>query len=556
MPSFSSMAATRGRKLSLRTKAILAVATGLVMISTVLTIMQYHRNSRLLDEEWESKAIDFARILEVTIQPLLESGDRPALSRVVARTLLVPGIKSVTVVDAQGIIVADSADQGVGGRLLLHLDAVREALEEARTDMTWVETRDTGRVRFILIPIKAALGMPSQQAHVHGAMLIGSDLSAMDRLIQANLRYLLFVNSITVAALLALFWIVIRISLVQPLAMLAERVRLKPGTILPGITPGEPPDEISALTETFAHMNAALRESEDFSRAVLGSLAAGTAVLDKDGHLLAVNAAWERFVKDEGDLFPIAGGGIVDYLEICRRPSTGYGDHAEEAVAGIQAVLKGALPRFALEYLCPLSKESRWFLLSVTPLDRTVGGAILSHLDITERIGMEEQLHEVLAQTERARNRLDALYNAIPIGLMSVTADLVVERVSHLVAELHGRPVEDHINQWLPSLIPSERWARLRPMFEQVLQTGKPMQGMEEAIADSRVPGGTRFLLSDYHPHLSSEGTARGLLVTIQDVTGQKLAQQKHEQHLKDLTAKNRELDQMAIRDPLTGLYN
>ncbi len=472
-----------------------------------------------------------------------------------AQTLLIPGIKSVTVIDAQGIIVADSADQGVGGRLTLHLDAVREALDESDSYITWVETRDTGRVRFLLHPIAAAPGAIPQKAQIKGTMLIGTDLSVMDGLVRSNLRYLLFVNGVTFSVLLVMFWIAIR-GLVHPLTALAEAVRTSPGIPLVAGRSGSSSDEISALTETFSQMNAALQESEEFNRAILGSLMTQTALLDREGQLLAVNAAWERFSKEEGDLFPAAGGGIINYFDACRKPGKGYGNHAEEAVAGIQAVLKDAVPRFTLEYLCPLSKDSRWFLLSVTPLHRSAGGAIISHVDITERIGMEEQLHEVLAETERARNRLDALYDTIPIGLMSVTSDLVVERVSHLVAELHGRSVEDHIGQWLPNLIPSERWARLRPIFEQVFQTGKPHRRVEEAIPDSRVAGGTRFLHSDYYPDLNEDGTVRSILITSQDVTSEKFAQQEHEQHLNELTAKNRELDQMAIRDPLTGLYN
>jgi diguanylate cyclase (GGDEF)-like protein/PAS domain S-box-containing protein len=185
-----------------------------------------------------------------------------------------------------------------------------------------------------------------------------------------------------------------------------------------------------------------------------------------------------------------------------------------------------------------------------------MGGAIIAHTDITERIGTEEYLHEAMTEKERMRNRLKTLYETIPIGLMSVTSEFVIERVSHLVAELHGRSVEDHIDHRLPSLLSPDRWLDLKPIFEQVLQTGKPHHGHEERMSDHRVPGGTRYLLSDYYPEIDQEGTVRGVHVTIQDVTAHKHVQQEHEQRLKELTDKNRELDQMAIRDPLTGLYN
>jgi diguanylate cyclase (GGDEF)-like protein/PAS domain S-box-containing protein len=549
------MMTMRFRKISLRTKTILALASGLVAFSAILTGMQYQISSRTLTAEWESKAVEFARILEFAVQPLLERRDNAGLARAVSHTLLIPEIKSITVVDPEGIIVADSSEQGIGGRLVLHLDAVRQALEEAKTDISWVEKRDYGRVRYILTPVKARSENTAKQARVDGAILIGMDLSVMDGLIQANLYYLLFVNGVTFAALLVMFWVAIRIGLVQPLSTLAKAMRAAPGAPLSDRGSAMPSDEISTLTETFAQMTESLHESDEFNRAILGSLEAHTAVLDTDGHLLTVNAAWERFAKEHNNLFPSTGGGLVNYLDVCREGS-GYGGHGPEVVAGIQAVLNGSRPDFRLEYLCPLPKGPRWFLFSATPLTRKHGGAIVSHRDITDRKRAEETLREAQTETEQARTRLDALYDTVPIGLMYVTADLVVERVSQSIADLHGRSVEDHLQQWLPNSIPSDRWMRLRPIFEQVLQSGKPYYGFEEEIPDARVPGGVRFLLSDYYPDLNEKGTVRGIHVTTQDITAQTRAQQEHEQHLKELTAKNRELDQMAIRDPLTGLYN
>jgi len=47
-----------------------------------------------------------------------------------------------------------------------------------------------------------------------------------------------------------------------------------------------------------------------------------------------------------------------------------------------------------------------------------------------------------------------------------------------------------------------------------------------------------------------------GTVLSCQDITPLKLLQLEQEKRLKDLEAKNQALDQMAIRDPLTGLYN
>lgn len=538
-------------KLSLRSKTILALTVGLLVFWTILTAIQYQISSYMLAAAWEAKAAEFARILEFSIRPLLQTSDREALTRAVTQSLLVPEIKSVTVVDAHGIIVADSTGRSVGKRLALHLDALRETLEQRKSDISWVESTEAGRLRYMMSPIQ---DVSEPQSPLQGAILLGVDLSLMDRLAWIHLRSLLLANGTVFIALLAMFWIAVRIGLIRPLTALTQAVRTTPG--LPPADSVSSSDEIEILTKSFAQMTEALQESKRFAQAVLNSMGVPAAVLDKEGNLLTVNSAWERASNEHDDLFPSTAGGIINYLDVCRKAPGGYGHLAAAVVAGIQAVLSGRQPQFTLEYRSPLPSDRRTFLLSVVPLQRKAGGAIIAHYDVTERKRAEENLRNALAETERARMRLDTLYASIPIGLMYVTTDLIVERASRSLAELHGRSVEDHLEQWLPNLVPSDGWAKLKPIFEQVIKTGKPYFGYEEAVSDPRVPGGIRYFLSDYYPDLNDDGTVRGIHITTQDVTAQKQAQQEQERHLKELKDKNRELDQMAIRDPLTGLYN
>jgi diguanylate cyclase (GGDEF)-like protein/PAS domain S-box-containing protein len=546
-------------KFPLRTKIFLSLATGLVLCTAVLTVMQYRISSRTLMAEWESKAGEYGRLMEFAFQSPVQNRDQSALNRAVSQALLIPGMKSITVIDAQGTIVADSKGQGVGSHLAIHLDALRRALEEdTDTGVTWVETKDSSRIRFLLTPIKGSSGgsmHTSPQPAPQGAILIGLDLSVLDTLLQSNLYYLLSINGITFAALLLMCWITIRIGLVHPLHHLVETVRSTSGSpFLPERLQSS--DEIASLSESFAKMNEALQESEAFNRATLNSLPVHAAIVDKEGHLLSVNAAWEQFARDHGDLFPCTGGGLINFLETCRDSTKGYGDHTQEALSGIRAVLHGEAPSFTLDYMVALPKERRWFVLSVMPLQRSQGGAVLSHTDVTERRRAEDTLLRGMTETEQARTRLNTLYATIPIGLIYVTPNLMIERVSQSMAQLQGRSVEEHVNQRLSNVLPPERWTKLKPILEHVLTTGTTYHGLEEVVSDPRVPGGLRILLSHCDPDLREDGTVRGIHLATQDITAEKQAQKEHEQNVRELKAKNRELDQMAIRDPLTGLYN
>ena len=549
----------RPLKIPLHAKIFLSLAAGLIVCTAVVTVMQSRISNRMLMAEWESKAVEYGRLLEFAFQPFIESKDRSALQRAVSHPLLIPGMKSITVIDAQGTVVADSNGQGLGSHVAIHLDALRVALEDDReTGTSWVETKDSSRIRFFLTPIKTESrdgSINASQQLTQGAILIALDLSLLETSMQSNTTAFFSINGIALAALLLMSWLTIRIGLVHPLHRLAETVRQTPGSPL-SKEPMPSSDEITVLSESFGRMTLALHQSDAFNRAILNSLPAPAALIDHEGRLLSVNAAWEEFSRRHGDRFPSRSGGLINFLETCRHSSTGYGEYASAALAGIQAVLRGDAPSFTLDFMIALPKERRWFVLSAIPLQQPHGGAVLVHTDVTERRRAEDTLLRGMTETERARTRVEALYATIPIGLLYVTPNLTIERVSRSMAELHGRTVDELVNQRLSNMLAPERWMKLKPILEEVLRTGTAYHGLEEVVSDPNMPDGIRILLSHFDPDVREDGAVRGIHVVTQDITAEKHAQKEHEQNVRELKDKNRELDQMAIRDPLTGLYN
>jgi PAS domain S-box-containing protein len=137
--------------------------------------------------------------------------------------------------------------------------------------------------------------------------------------------------------------------------------------------------------------------------AILDALPAHVALLDSQGVLLAVNAAWRRFALANGFCSPEFGVGS-NYLEVCDSAHGQFSDGAAAVASGIRRVLRGESAEFAHEYPCHSLKEERWFQLLVSPLREGLlaGAAVVMHINITARRRAEEQLRRQQAMLSSA----------------------------------------------------------------------------------------------------------------------------------------------------------
>lgn len=174
--------------------------------------------------------------------------------------------------------------------------------------------------------------------------------------------------------------------------------------------------------------------NEELTRAVLDSLAAHVAVLDRSGTIIATNAAWERFARENGGL-PAKTGIGIDYFAVCRSADGETAGGAAEVAAALAGVLRGERGEFCYEYPCHSPTEQRWFLLRASGLGAGPGGAVLLHVDITERKLMEGKLldHERLklvttglinGQEEERRRLARELHDGLNQGIAMLAIEL------------------------------------------------------------------------------------------------------------------------------------
>lgn len=126
---------------------------------------------------------------------------------------------------------------------------------------------------------------------------------------------------------------------------------------------------------------------------ILDAMTEHIAVLDEKGRIVMVNQTWRRFAEGNGS--PDVGWPGMSYLEVCRRGATAAGEEGRQArivLEGLQAVLAGKLPHFQWEYPCHSPQQERWFVLNATPLTGSPGGAVVTHIEITDRKLREQEI--------------------------------------------------------------------------------------------------------------------------------------------------------------------
>ena len=149
---------------------------------------------------------------------------------------------------------------------------------------------------------------------------------------------------------------------------------------------------MAGVVVTFVDVTAA-KDAAERLQTVLDSLPEHVAVIDPTGHITLVNQAWRRFATENGnpDLKHVGPG--ADYLAACARPAAIANDAISEAVRkGLRRVLAGEIEQFSVEYPCHSPDEERWFLMYAVRMQDSTGGAVVSHIDITNRKRLETDL--------------------------------------------------------------------------------------------------------------------------------------------------------------------
>ncbi len=166
-------------------------------------------------------------------------------------------------------------------------------------------------------------------------------------------------------------------------------------------------DELNALRTEVARLRVledtrngaeqALAQSEIFSQALLKSLPAQIAVIDKRGKILGINNSWERVASNSKKNTLICGEIGNNYLGSLEKVTGEVAQYAEVCIKGLQRVLEGQESGIDLTYPSSTEGETEYWLMRCVAISHESGGAVLAHFDITQQRRTERALADNLA---------------------------------------------------------------------------------------------------------------------------------------------------------------
>jgi PAS domain S-box-containing protein len=143
-----------------------------------------------------------------------------------------------------------------------------------------------------------------------------------------------------------------------------------------------------------------LLKARRFAESTLESIPASIVVLDAQGKILSANHAWNHLAETNGGDIRTCGIG-ANYLAVCDSAASKGDEESVRFAKGIREVMSGEMPRFTMEYACPVLGPQRWFVSYVTPFNGNGGhSVVVAHVDVSERKRAEQVIRRLNIELE------------------------------------------------------------------------------------------------------------------------------------------------------------
>ncbi|MGZ5789725.1 MAG: EAL domain-containing protein, partial [Burkholderiaceae bacterium] len=250
------------------------------------------------------------------------------------------------------------------------------------------------------------------------------------------------------------------------------------------------------------------------------ALPAHIVVIDFPGIIVSVNDGWRRFA--ESNMLPGTGLGIgIDYLAVCDSAQGANTAEASQAAVGIRSVLNGTATSFLLEYACHSPTQQRWFQMTVTPLnDEQRTGAVVMHLDISERRRAESALEDLSQKTELRERILSTTLACISDFAYIFDREGCFLFANQPLLDLWGLTLDEAVGKDFFDLgYPPDLATQLQREVQQVFDTKTSLTGETPYTNPSGLIGYYEYIFS---PVINDDGRVELVVGSTRDVTARK----------------------------------
>ena len=181
---------------------------------------------------------------------------------------------------------------------------------------------------------------------------------------------------------------------------------------------------------------------DSYTQAIIDSIKAHIAVIDRHGRIVMVNRDWVQFACANGDPHQQHTGPGVNYLDVLA-DALASDNSIRKAFEGIKSVLERRREFFSIEYPCHTPTADHWFRMVVCPLRHEAGGAVLTHHDITDLHTAQTERETLIAELS-AHNEVLEKKRTILQRELSVLENHLYDPHTKITAHLYGAgPLRD-----------------------------------------------------------------------------------------------------------------
>ncbi len=280
-------------------------------------------------------------------------------------------------------------------------------------------------------------------------------------------------------------------------------------------------------------------QAELLLQSALDALPAHVAMLDDEGHIIRVNAAWREFA-DENDYRGTNHAMGANYLRICDEAQGRDAAQAAVVGRGIRDIMDERQRRFIIEYPCHGPADERWFTLQVT---RFVWDGRMRLITAHQNVTDLRKVQQDLADSEY---RLRTVLNAVVDGIFTTDANGLIESANPAAQAIFG---EDITGKPIGALMPEP----YRSQYQQYIRRPLRHHGHSRAEVGHEVTGlraaGSTFpmYLALNRAYLGDRWVFTGI---VQDLTPRKIIEQDRleKEKLEIALEKEREMRELKNR--------